>query len=115
MVALRDRHGRSDRTAAGSNAAVAITDLRTGETIDVNGNDVRLPGCTINLFALIAATQTLQAGRYPEPAPGDLIGQTINRSDPDHRAPAHEGLGRRRRSRPRASTRINDDDACRSA
>ena len=24
----------------------------------------------------------LQSGRYPEPAPGDLIGQTINRSDP---------------------------------
>lgn len=62
--------------------AIAITDLQTGETIDVNGFQNRLPGCTINLFALMLVISDLQAGRYPEPAPGDLIGQTINRSDP---------------------------------
>jgi hypothetical protein len=38
---------------SGINTAVAITDLRTGETIDVNGNMNRLPGCTINLFVLM--------------------------------------------------------------
>lgn len=64
------------------NTAVAITDLRTGETVDVNGDDTRLPGCTINLFALMHVVSDLQGGRYPEPEPGDLIGQTINRSDP---------------------------------
>ena len=64
------------------NTAVAITDLRTGETIDVNGDVTRLPGCTINLFALMRVVVDLQAGRYPEPEPGDLIAQTINRSDP---------------------------------
>lgn len=62
--------------------AVAITDLRTGETVDVNGDQQRLPGCTINLFALMRVVVDLQAGRYPEAEPGDLIGQTINRSDP---------------------------------
>jgi beta-lactamase class A len=66
----------------GINTAVAITDLQTGETIDVRGYEARLPGCTINLFALIRVVVDLQQGRYPEPAPGDLIGQTINRSDP---------------------------------
>lgn len=81
MVALRERIGGAVYSS-GLNAAVAITDLQTGETIDINGNDVRLPGCTINLFALIAAVQTLQDGRYPEAGAGNLIGGTINRSDP---------------------------------
>jgi beta-lactamase class A len=64
------------------NTAVAITDLRTGETVDVNGDQQRLPGCTINLFALMRVVVDLQARKYAEPDPGDLIGQTINRSDP---------------------------------
>lgn len=81
MLSLRDDIAAAiGRTTI--NTAVAITDLRTGETIDVNGSDVRLPGCTINLFALIRVAVDLQAGKYPEPEPGDLIGQTINRSDP---------------------------------
>ncbi|MEX2225347.1 MAG: serine hydrolase [Dehalococcoidia bacterium] len=77
---------RADIEAAivrsGINTAVAITDLRTGESIDVNGANNRLPGCTINLFVLMRVAVDLQNGRYPEPVPGDLIGQTINRSDP---------------------------------
>jgi beta-lactamase class A len=81
MVALQQQLGAAVY-ASGFNAAVAITDLRTGETIDVNGYDTRLPGCTINLFALMRVAVDLQHGRYPEPQAGDLIGQTINRSDP---------------------------------
>jgi beta-lactamase class A len=68
--------------ASGIDTAVAITDLRTGETVDVNGSANRLPGCTVNLFALMRVVQDLQHGVYAEPEPGDLIGQTINRSDP---------------------------------
>lgn len=81
MLALRSS---IDAAIAGSgiNTAVAITDLRTGETIDVNGANNRLPGCTINLFVLMRVAVDLQAGLYAEPRPGDLIGQTINRSDP---------------------------------
>lgn len=67
---------------SGIDTAVAITDLRTGETVDVQGDDVRLPGCTINLFVLMRVVVDLQAGKYPESDVGDLIGQTINRSDP---------------------------------
>ena len=81
MLALRDRiaaavgYGPID-------TAVAITDLRTGEVIDVAGDQPRLPGCTINLFALMRVVADLQDNRYPEPEPGDLVGQTIHRSDP---------------------------------
>jgi beta-lactamase class A len=64
------------------NTAVAITDLRTGEAIDVNGSQQRLPGCTINLFALMRVVVDLQAGKYAEPLVGETIGLTINRSDP---------------------------------
>lgn len=81
MLALRDSIA-SAIAGTSIDTAVAITDLRTGETIDVNGYAQRLPGCTINLFGLMRVAMDLQDYRYPEPEPGDLIGQTINRSDP---------------------------------
>lgn len=81
MLALRDEIAGAIE-ASRINTAAAITDLRTGETIDVNGTQQRLPGCTINLFALFRVVVDLQAGKYPEPEPGEIIGQTINRSDP---------------------------------
>jgi hypothetical protein len=81
MLALRGQL-EAAIAASGIDTAVAITDLRTGETVDVSGNANRLPGCTINLFALLRVVVDLQDGRYAEPRPGDLIAQTINRSDP---------------------------------
>jgi len=81
MLALRDRMA----AAIGSSpidTAVAVTDLRTGESVAVRGNDVRLPGCTVNLFALFQVVSDLEVGRYAERDVGDTIGQTINRSDP---------------------------------
>lgn len=80
MLQLRDR--LADAIASsGIDAAVAITDLQTGETIDVHGSENRLPGCTVNLFVLLQVVIDLQAGAYPEPEAGDLIYQTIHRSD----------------------------------
>jgi hypothetical protein len=81
MAALRNLMGGTIFNS-GLNAAVAITDLQTGETIDVNGYDNRLPGCTLNLFVIMSVVQKLQAGTAPEPLAGDLIAQTITRSDP---------------------------------
>jgi len=81
MIGLRDRIGAAIG-GSGINTAVAITDLQTGETIDVGGYDNRLPGCTINLFALMRVVEDLQFGRYPEPQPGDLISRTIYASNP---------------------------------
>jgi hypothetical protein len=67
---------------SGINTAVTITDLQTHETVDVGGYGTRLPGCTINLFALLRVAVDLQAHRYPEYFVGDAIGQTINQSNP---------------------------------
>lgn len=81
MLRLRDAIAATI-SASRINTAVAITDLQTRETIDVNGDNVRLPGCTINLFVLMRVVVDLQDGKYPESDVGDVIGQTINRSDP---------------------------------
>jgi beta-lactamase class A len=81
MLALRDRIAAAI-DASPIDTAVAITDVGTGETIDVRGADPRLPGCTINLFALMRVVADLQVGAYPESDVGDTIGDTINRSDP---------------------------------
>jgi beta-lactamase class A len=67
----------------GGNFAVAVTDLQTGETVDINGDDAeRIPGCTMNLFVLLLVAQDLQAGLYPEHEVGRFIAQTVWASDP---------------------------------
>jgi len=48
--------------SSGVQAAVAVTDLQTGETISVNGNRPQRTGCTINMFALFALVSRLQEG-----------------------------------------------------
>jgi hypothetical protein len=67
----------------GGNFAVAVTDLQTGETVHVNGDDRnRVPGCTMNFFVLLSVVRDLQAGLYPESEVGRFIAQTIWASDP---------------------------------
>ena len=103
MMALHDELWNAIANS-GINASVAITDLQTHETVDVGGYNTRLPGCTINLFALLRVAVDLQAGRYPEYLVGDTIGLTINRSDPilaralmrDYVGGGDLGLGMRR-------------------
>lgn len=52
---------------------IAVTDLQTGETISVNGNVLHRTGCTINLFALLAAVSEFEAGRAdPRPLAADI-------------------------------------------
>lgn len=73
---------RDEIEASGINAAVAVTDLQTGETIDVRGSDVRLPGCTINFFVLLSVVMDLQTGLYSETEVGNLIASTVWSSNP---------------------------------
>lgn len=63
-------------------SAVAVTDLQTGETIDVNGNVPHHAGCSINFFVLLSVVMDLEQGRYPESYVGDLIARTIYSSNP---------------------------------
>jgi hypothetical protein len=66
----------------GGNFAVAVTDLQTGETVHVNGDSLRIPGCTMNFFVLLQTVRDLQANQYPETAAGSLIARTVYYSNP---------------------------------
>ncbi len=81
MLALQQRLAQAI-AASGFDAAVAVTDLQTGEHIAVNGDQWRLPGCSANFFVLLKAVMDVQEGRYPESAVGDLISRTIYASNP---------------------------------
>jgi len=81
ILQLRERLA-AEIGASGINAAVAVTDLQTGESIDVNGDMPRLPGCAINWFVLLSVVMDLEAGRYPEGDVGELIAKTIYSSNP---------------------------------
>ena len=67
MLSLRDRLAtqiEAYRQQVGRiEVAVAVTDLQTGQTISVGGNDLHKTGCTINMFALFAAVGEFEAGR----------------------------------------------------
>jgi beta-lactamase class A len=61
--------------------AIAVTDLQTGETIGAGHDRVQLSGCVMNLFAIVAALQDVDAGRYPLSEVDATIRQTIWASD----------------------------------
>jgi beta-lactamase class A len=81
FLGLRDSLA-AEIAASGLNAAVAVTDLQTGESINVNGDEPRLPGCTINFFVLLSVVMDLQEGLYGEDEVGDLIARTVWSSNP---------------------------------
>ena len=61
--------------------AISVTDLQTGESIDVEGNEVRWPGCVHNLFPIISVVRDLKEGLYEESDVGADISYTIENSD----------------------------------
>ena len=67
MLSLRDQLAEAiedyRQQVGGIEVAVAVTDLQTGETISVGGNDLHKTGCTINMFALLAVVGEFEAGR----------------------------------------------------
>ena len=67
MLSLRDQLAQEieayRQAAGGIEVAVAVTDLQTGQTISVGGNDPHKTGCVINLFALLATVGEFEAGR----------------------------------------------------
>lgn len=78
VLSLRDRMAQAiEAYWSPGNYAVAVTDLQTGETVDVNGDRLQLSGCVINLFALIQALHDVWLVRYPLDAVDGLIAATI--------------------------------------
>ena len=61
--------------------AISVTDLQTGESIDVAGNEIRWPGCVHNLFPIISVVRDLKEGLYEESDVGADISYTIENSD----------------------------------
>ena len=61
--------------------AISVTDLQTGESIDIAGNEVRWPGCVHNLFPIISVVRDLKEGLYDESDVGADISYTIENSD----------------------------------
>jgi hypothetical protein len=57
--------------------AVAVTDLQTGETVNVNGDQSQLSGCVVNLFALFQAVIDVWGAHYPQEWVESLISATI--------------------------------------
>ncbi|MBI1886191.1 MAG: serine hydrolase [Chloroflexi bacterium] len=62
LGALRDEIEAYSAQVGGIDVAIAVTDLQTGETISIDGNVLHRSACTINMFALYAATDLFQAG-----------------------------------------------------
>jgi hypothetical protein len=66
FLALRDALAKEidaySAEVGGIDVAIAVSDLQTGETISVDGNELHKTGCTINMFALFAAVDQFQAG-----------------------------------------------------
>ncbi|MDP2673480.1 MAG: serine hydrolase [Dehalococcoidia bacterium] len=78
FLALRDTLAKEIEAYAaqvgGIEVGIAVTDLQTGETISLGGNDLHRTGCTINMFALFAAVGEFQAGR----ADPDSVAYNVN-------------------------------------
>lgn len=73
--------------STGTEAAIAVTDLQTGQTLSVRGNVAQRTGCTINMYALLAITSEFQAGRADPAAVAGLVKIGIGSSyPPDVRA-----------------------------
>jgi len=81
MLDLRDQLAAAI-DASGINAAVAVTDLQTRESIDVNGDAPRHAGCTLNWFVLLSNVIDVQEGVYPVSEIDTLISRTIYGSNP---------------------------------
>jgi Beta-lactamase enzyme family len=80
--------------ASGFDVTIAVTDLQTGETAAVRGEEPRLSGCTINLLVLIQAALDMQAGLLLKEDVDFALRQTILWSDPHYSRQIVSMIGR---------------------
>lgn len=62
--------------ADGSEIAVAVTDLQTGDTIDVGGERPHYSGCVMNLFVILEAARMVDSGELQTADVENLIRAT---------------------------------------
>lgn len=75
------------------NYAVAVTDLQTGETIEVGGHRQQLAGCSINFFVMLQATIEQTQGRLTSDQIDTLVHTTVRYSDPAAARSLYELVG----------------------
>ena len=63
------------------NYAVAVTDLRTGETVSVNGIRPQISGCILNIFVLLSTMYDVQLGLRELSEIDALVTETLLVSD----------------------------------
>lgn len=61
--------------------AIAVTDLQTGQTVHVKGEEPRLLGCTINFFVLLSVVRDIEQGLYPVEDVDWQVFETIHNSN----------------------------------
>jgi hypothetical protein len=64
----------------GGENSVSVTDLQTGQTISVNGDDVRPASCTIKIPLMMALAQDIDAGLYTHNDIAGLVDETMTPS-----------------------------------
>ena len=57
--------------------SVTVTDLQTGASVDVKGDNYQLSGCIVNIFVLMSVLLDVQSGAYPLDDVSGLIASTI--------------------------------------
>ena len=57
--------------------AIAVTDLQTGNSVDVKGDSYQLSGCIMNIFVLMSAMLDVQQGAYPLDDVSQVIAATL--------------------------------------
>lgn len=62
--------------------SIVVTDLQTGEMVDVQGHIPRYSGCVMNLFVLLAILREVEAGNLPLASVGEDVRETIRNSNP---------------------------------
>ena len=70
-----------DAYAVPGNYAVAVTDLRTGETVSINGIRPQISGCILNVFVLLSTMYDVQLGLRELSEIDALVTETLLVSD----------------------------------
>jgi len=92
LVELKDRlAGEID--AHEGQTAVAVTDVKTGEMIDVNGDRIQLTGCVANLFCALTVIEYIRRGLITKEEVEYDLTTMVRHSSPSHATPLLNQLG----------------------
>jgi hypothetical protein len=83
LVLLKD-HLASEIENYRGQTAISITDIKTGETIDVNGDRLQLTGCVANLFCALTVIAQESLGKIPREEVEYPLTMMVRHSNPHY-------------------------------